>query len=130
MMDDDELNNAQADAVAHMLPVQQRTIAEAALAGVTFLGHVGPWRGGRGWKAAGSTRLGHVGPWRGGRGWKTARPTRYFVLLPGGAALCDRGNTMVFEDQYEAAVAALAFLNRVEQPAPVLGFELEKGNEQ
>lgn len=94
--------------VEHLLPVQRRTIAEAALAGVSFFGHVR-----------------QVRPW-------ARKGTQYSVGLPGGALLHDRDGLMLFEDKYEAAVAALAYLNKVpgQERAKLVGFDLDKENEQ
>lgn len=109
-------NSPMADALEAMLPVQQRTMLQATLAGCEIIGCVGPGR--KVW----NERLGYL---------KMAT-TVYIVLLPNGAQLHDHDGLIRFDDAYEAACAAVAYMERSE---PKLftdppGFKLNEGNEQ
>lgn len=110
------------DEIAAMFDVQREVIAKAALAGCRFE------------RVEDTRRVG--GPGQGfKRGWVMF--TQYRAVMPDGSYLMcrsQRGAAIIetiwlFEDQYGAAVAAVAALEKVE-PKELDGFKLDPGNEQ
>lgn len=112
-MGEREQAEAMERAIANMLPVQRQAIAEAALAGCTFLGYLVV------------RRLGQSEQYR------KIQTLSYFAALPNGELLNEvqGGDPRSFDDVYEAACACLVELNRPPL-AELVGFKLDEGNEQ
>lgn len=109
-------NSPMADALEAMLPVQQRTMLQATLAGCEIIGCVGPSR--KVWKEEHG-------------GYLKVNSTVYIACLPNGNALHGEEGMLFYDDMYEAACAAVAHMERSEREVTdPPGFKLNEGNEQ